>query len=177
MNVDRLSERRVDWMLLCLSLLAVAAATSGILRFGPTILFVAGLPILGFLVLGHVPSRGAAVGVMVLILGALGLRMGNPNQTAGMGQLVLLSSMTVATMVAGVMVDREATTSYEPSNLGRRWMSIEVQTELPPEVGGELVRPKVAPSSGPERRGLTRLRGPKSKRWKVRPIGTMSNES
>jgi hypothetical protein len=177
MNVHRWSERRIDWMLLGTSLILMLAAASGLTPLTISILVVAGLPLVGFLALGHIPSRGAAVAVFVLILGVLSFKMGNPSQSVGAGQLALLSSMTVTSMLVGVRVNRDSAMSSPIRSPGCRWMSIEVQTERPPDVGGELVRPKVAPSSGPERRGLARFLRPKFKRWKVRPIGSVPNES
>ncbi|MEO6809340.1 MAG: hypothetical protein ABI353_09550 [Isosphaeraceae bacterium] len=128
----------------------VALGVAGV----PLALGVAVVPVLVFLVFGHVPARGAVVGCLGLALGATLVR-----QSPGVvpwGDLILLGMMALTANLAAPLASRKAQpTTAEAANSGR-WVTVVVAYEGPADVSGSTVRLPAAPRPAPERRRLDR---------------------
>lgn len=160
---------RADWWILGCGILVSWASVRAGAPIGVSALLVAGLPIVNFLVTGAMPGRGAFVGSTTLAFGSVLIAEFHARNVASgspTSDLFVLSSMAIGAVFAGTMIERNTATEASAAPAGSRWVSIEIATETPPDVGGELVRPKRSPRSDPDRRSLTRLFQPKLKRWK-----------
>ncbi|CAN5881645.1 hypothetical protein BH23PLA1_BH23PLA1_37330 [soil metagenome] len=117
-------------------------------------LAIAALPVGGFIVLGHVPDRGAALASVYLTMGSVLIPTAIPGAISWMS-LAVLVGIASAALLGGALADQLTEESVVAVNNGR-WVNVYVESQGPSDTSGRPVRPKVSPHR-PERRRLTRL--------------------
>jgi hypothetical protein len=147
------SARRRD---LGLVILGLVATVGGVLAgwSAPVLAtLILGLPVVGFLLAGHLSGRGAVVGCVALALGSTLIRP-TPG-TIPWAELLVLGGLAAAAVFVGSYADQLAGTPRVATDAGR-WVSIMVECEGPTGPAEVRVRPRVSPRRDPERRSLFR---------------------
>lgn len=160
--------KRRDWIVVGLGIMITAATLFSGSLAAVGILLLLAIPVLGFLLGGRVSGRGPIVACIVLALG--GALMRSEPSTGGSavaGQLLLLAGMATAALIGGSFAETMAPVSIDAAPAGRRWVTVVIETETPPDISGKPVRPTVAPRSDPERRSLFRRAGGRIKRYQL----------
>lgn len=157
--------KRRDWIVVGLGIMITAATIFWGSLAAVGILLLLAIPVLGFLLGGHVSGRGTIVACVVLALGGALMRSEPSTGGSAAAQLLLLAGMATTALIAGSFAETMAPASIEAAPAGRRWVTVVIETETPPDVSGKPVRPTVAPRSDPERRSLLRRAGGRIKRY------------
>ena len=146
---------RDAWVAGLAGLTAVAGVLGG-LPVAVIAVAVAAMPVAGFLLAGHIPGRGAAVGCVGMALAATLIR---PEADASPWiSLGLLGGVGLVGMIGGSQADRMAVAQgLTTADAGGRWASIIIECDGPAGGVTRTVRPRVSPHPAPERRSLTRL--------------------
>ncbi len=117
---------------------------------------VAAVPVLGFLLAGRMPGRGAAVGCVAM---ALGVTLIRPGMDVSPGiSLAMLAGIGLAAWFGGAQADRMAESrGLVVAPTGGRWASIIVECDGPAGGSMRVARPRLSPHPAPERRSTARL--------------------
>jgi hypothetical protein len=158
--------KRRDWIVVGLGIMVTAATLFSGSLAAIGILLLLATPVLGFILGGRVSGRGAIVACIVLALGGTIIRSEASTTAATLGQMLLLTGMAAAALLAGSFAETMAPAQVEAAPAGRRWVTVVIETETPPDASGKPVRPTVAPRSDPERRSLLRRAGGRIKRYR-----------
>lgn len=133
-----------------LTVSGVALGVGGV----PLALGVAAVPVLAFLMSGHIPARGAVVGCLALALGTTLIRQ-SPG-VVSRGDLALLGMVALTANLAAPLANRRTRpTTVETTDSGR-WATIVVAYEGPADISGCATRSPSSPRPTPERRRLDR---------------------
>jgi len=153
-----MAARRRDGLILGACLAAIVAGTLAGLPAAVAVAVIAAVPVAGFLLAGHVPGRGGAVGCIAMGLASTLIR---PEAGAApWGSLALIAGIGLAALVAGAQAEgMAAARGLTPARPAGRWVTIVVECDGPADAAGRTDRPRLSPHPAPERRALARLAG------------------